>query len=70
MSTLHQRCNCVGAVCGGVIRDLDGIKRVGFPVYATGEVAGHGRFVVKAFQVRDDWHLTHDPPIASAMTRP
>lgn len=51
MSTLHQKCNCVGAVCGGVIRDLDGIKRVGFPVYATGEVAGHGRFVVKAFQV-------------------
>ena len=37
--------------CGGVIRDLDGIKKVGFPVYATGEVAGHGRFVVKSFQV-------------------
>jgi len=51
MATLHKRCGTVGAVCDGVIRDLDGIKRVGFPIWGTGEVSGHGRFVVKAFKV-------------------
>jgi len=51
MSTLHQACGCVGAICDGVIRDLDGIKKVGFPIWGTGEVSGHGRFVVKAFNV-------------------
>jgi len=51
MSTLHKRCGVEGAVCDGVLRDLDGIKKVGFPIWATGEVSGHGRFVVKAFNV-------------------
>ena len=48
-ATLHKRCGVVGAVCDGAIRDVDGIKRVGFPVWATGEVSGHGRFVVTKF---------------------
>jgi len=60
MSNLHTSCGVEGAICDGVIRDLDGIKRVpdtdgvlrtGFPIWATGEVSGHGRFVIKAFQV-------------------
>merc|ERR1711971_785060 len=58
MATLHTACGVSGAICDGVIRDLDGIKRVpqgkattGFPIWATGEVSGHGRFVVKAFNV-------------------
>ena len=49
MATLHKRCGTVGVVCDGSIRDVDGIKRVGLPVWATGEVSGHGRFVIKAF---------------------
>ena len=55
MSTLHKRCGAVGAVCDGVIRDLDGVKRVPFPIWATGEVSGHGRFIVKAQGVEQGW---------------
>jgi regulator of RNase E activity RraA len=51
MSNLHKACGVSGAVCDGVVRDVDGIKRVGFPVWATGEVSGHGRFVVKSYNV-------------------
>ena len=41
MANLHTACGVSGAVCDGVIRDLDGIKRVpqkdgklGFPIWA------------------------------------
>ena len=51
MSNLHKACGVSGAVCDGVVRDVDGIKRVGFPVWATGEVSGHGRFVIKSYNV-------------------
>ena len=33
------------------VPDRDGVLRTGFPMWATGEVSGHGRFVIKAFKV-------------------
>ena len=44
MATLHQRLGVVGAVVDGTVRDLEGIRRVGLPIYAWGRVPGHGVF--------------------------
>ena len=44
MATLHQRLGVVGAVVDGTVRDLDGIRTVGLPIWARGRVPGHGAF--------------------------
>ncbi len=49
MATLHQRLGVVGAVVDGTVRDLAGIRRVGMPMFAWGQVPGHGVFQVTRF---------------------
>ena len=44
MARLHQRLGAVGAVVDGTVRDLEGIRRVGLPIFAWGTVPGHGVF--------------------------
>ena len=46
MARLHQRLGAVGAVVHGTVRDLEGIRGVGLPVFAWGTVPGHGAFNV------------------------
>ena len=45
MAALHKRFGVTGAVIDGSIRDLSGINEVGLPVWSSGLVPGHGRFV-------------------------
>lgn len=49
MATLHQRLGVVGAVVDGTVRDLEGIRNVGLPMWAWGTVPGHGVFNVTRF---------------------
>ena len=49
MATLHQRLGVVGAVVDGTVRDLEGIRQVGLPIFAWGQVPGHGVFQVTRF---------------------
>lgn len=49
MATLHQRLGVVGALVDGTIRDLEGIRKVGLPMWAWGMVPGHGVFNVTSF---------------------
>jgi regulator of RNase E activity RraA len=49
MATLHQRLGVVGALVHGTVRDLEGIRRVGLPVFAWGTVPGHGAFHLTRF---------------------
>lgn len=44
MAALHKRLGVVGAVVEGTVRDLEGIRRVGLPIFAWGRVPGHGAF--------------------------
>ena len=44
MAAVHKRLGVAGIVVDGSIRDLDGIERVGLPVWGTGLVPGHGVF--------------------------
>lgn len=44
MATLHRRLGVVGAVVDGTVRDLEGIRNVGLPIWARGRVPGHGVF--------------------------
>ncbi len=44
MATMHKRLGVVGAVVDGTIRDLEGIRKVGLPMFAWGTVPGHGVF--------------------------
>ena len=44
MARLHQRLGAVGAIVDGTVRDLEGIRRVGLPIFAWGTVPGHGVF--------------------------
>lgn len=46
MATVHKRLGVVGAMVDGTVRDLDGIERVGLPIWAWGRVPGHGVFNV------------------------
>ena len=39
MARLHQRLGAVGAVVDGTVRDLEGIRRVGLPIFAWGDCA-------------------------------
>lgn len=49
MATLHQRLGVVGAIVDGTIRDIEGIRKVGLPMWAWGTVPGHGAFNVTSF---------------------
>lgn len=46
MATMHNRFGAVGIVVEGTVRDLEGIKKVGFPTWAWGLTPGHGMFCV------------------------
>ena len=45
MAALHKRLGVTGVIIDGSIRDLSGIIEVGLPVWSSGIVPGHGRFV-------------------------
>ena len=40
MARLHQRLGAVGAIVDGTVRDLEGIRRVGLPIFAWGWCPG------------------------------
>ena len=44
MAAVHTALGVTGAVVEGSARDLAGIKGMGLPIWATGNVAGHGVF--------------------------
>jgi regulator of RNase E activity RraA len=46
MAAIHKRLGVVAAITDGTVRDLDGIREVGLPVFGWGAVPGHGRFVI------------------------
>jgi 4-hydroxy-4-methyl-2-oxoglutarate aldolase len=41
-ANIHRALGCVGAVVEGSVRDLDGMRGVGFPCFAREVVVGHG----------------------------
>jgi 4-hydroxy-4-methyl-2-oxoglutarate aldolase len=41
-ANIHRALGCVGAVVEGSVRDLDGMRGVGFPCFAREVVIGHG----------------------------
>jgi regulator of RNase E activity RraA len=49
MAALHKRLGVTGAIVNGTARDLPGIRRFGFPVWAWGAVPGHGVFHLVRF---------------------
>jgi regulator of RNase E activity RraA len=49
MATIHQRLGVVGAIVDGTVRDLEGIRTVGLPMWAWGTVPGHGVFNLTRF---------------------
>ena len=49
MATLHQRLGVVGAIVDGTVRDIEGIRKVGLPMWAWGTVPGHGIFNLTRF---------------------
>lgn len=44
MATVHQRLGTVGTIVDGTVRDIEGIRKVGLPMWAWGTVPGHGVF--------------------------
>jgi regulator of RNase E activity RraA len=44
MAVMHKRLGVAGVIVDGTIRDLDGIRAVGLPMFAWGVVPGHGLF--------------------------
>lgn len=44
MAVMHKRLSVAGVIVEGTIRDLDGIRDVGLPMFAWGVVPGHGLF--------------------------
>ena len=44
MAARHKLVGVTGVVMEGSVRDLEGIRRVGTPIWATGQVPGHGVF--------------------------
>lgn len=44
MAAMHRRVGVAGVIVDGTIRDLDGIRDVGLPMFAWGVVPGHGLF--------------------------
>ena len=46
MARMHRRLGVVGALVDGTVRDLEGIRQVGLPMFGWGTVPGHGVFNV------------------------
>lgn len=44
MAVMHKQLGVSGIIVEGTIRDLDGIREVGLPIFAWGVVPGHGLF--------------------------
>jgi len=44
MAAMHRRVGVAGVIVDGTIRDLEGIRDVGLPMFAWGVVPGHGEF--------------------------
>lgn len=44
MAAMHRKAGVAGVIVDGTIRDLDGIRDVGLPMFAWGVVPGHGVF--------------------------
>lgn len=44
MAAMHSKVGVAGVIVDGTIRDLDGIRDVGLPMFAWGVVPGHGVF--------------------------
>ena len=44
MAATHKMLGVTGVLVDGSIRDLEGIRTVGMPIWATGQVPGHGVF--------------------------
>ncbi len=51
MAGLHKRLGVTGAIVDGTIRDLEGIRQVGLPIFAWGRVPGHGVFNLTRYDV-------------------
>ncbi len=49
MAAMHQFLGSKGLVVDGTVRDLNGIRDVGIPVWAHGQVSGHGVFYATRF---------------------
>ena len=49
MARLYKRLGAVGAIVDGSVRDLEGIRTVGLPIWGSGAVAGHGVFNLTRF---------------------
>jgi regulator of RNase E activity RraA len=49
MAAIHKMAGVVGVVVDGTVRDIEGIERVGMPVWATGQVPGHGVYNLVRF---------------------
>ena len=48
MAHIHRALGAVGAVVEGCVRDLEGIRGAGLPIWGVGTVSGHGPFNVRA----------------------
>ena len=48
MAYIHRALGVVGAVVEGCVRDLEGIRKAGLPIWGIGTVSGHGPFNVRA----------------------
>ena len=48
MAHIHRKLGVVGAVVEGCVRDLEGIRAAGLPIWGLGTVSGHGPFNVRA----------------------
>lgn len=49
MAEQHKLLGSVGMVVDGTIRDIRGLRRAGLPIWATGQVPGHGLFFTTRF---------------------
>ena len=49
MAAIHKMAGVVGVVVDGTVRDIEGIERIGMPVWGTGQVPGHGVYNLVRF---------------------
>lgn len=51
MAEQHKMLGSMGMVVDGTIRDIAGLRRAGIPIWAKGQVSGHGLFFTTRFDV-------------------
>ncbi len=51
MCSTYQRFGAVGLVTSGAARDLDQVRRLGFPVFASGAICAHGYSRIQSLHV-------------------